>query len=153
RMADDPRLMGYFYIDCPTWVHVRTANAWKGPLFDPDRLASAAGRDALRALAGRYYRVTHDAIRRYDPHHLILGDRYEAAAPVPDEVVEAALPYVDVLSFQDFKRPVQAAADLAQFHERFAKPALLADSCVAESLADGSKRHSPEGYQRLLEAV
>src|SRR5262249_4567194 len=48
---------------------------------------------------------------------------------------------------------VQAAADLAQFHERFAKPVLLADSCVAESLADGSKRHSPEGYQRLLEAV
>jgi hypothetical protein len=152
-MAADPKLIGYFYVDCPTWVHVRPANAWKGPLFDPQRLASAAGRAELRALAGCYYRVTHDAIRRYDPHYLILGDRYEAAAPLPDAVVEAALPYVDVLSFQDFKRPEQVATDLARFHTQFQKPVLLADSCVSEPLADGSKRHSGDGYRRLLEAA
>ena len=79
-MADDPKLIGYFYVDCPTWIHVRPANAWKGPLFDPERLASDGGgcRRAHATWPGRYYRVTHDAIRRYDPHHLILGDRYEA---------------------------------------------------------------------------
>jgi hypothetical protein len=153
RMADDPKLIGYFLVDCPTWTHVRPANTWKGPLFDPEQLASPAGRRALRDLAGCYYRVAHEAIRRYDRNHLILGDRYEAAAPLADEVVEAALPYVDVLSFQDFKAPEQAAADLARFHARFQKPVLLADSCVARTLPDGSKQHEPEGYRRLLEAV
>jgi hypothetical protein len=153
RMASDPKLIGYFYVDCPTWTHVRPPNAWKGPLFDPERLASEAGRRELRALAGRYYRVTHDAIRRYDKNHLILGDRYEAAAPLAVEVVEAALPYIDVLCFQDFKAPEQVATDLTRFHRQYAKPVLLADSCVGRTLPDGSKQHVPEGYVRLLEAA
>ena len=37
-------LIGYFYIDCPTCVHTRQWNTWKGPLFDPQKLESAAGR-------------------------------------------------------------------------------------------------------------
>jgi hypothetical protein len=153
RMADDPGLIGYFYVDCPTWTHVRPANAWKGPLFDPERLASEAGRRELRELAGCYYRLTHDAVRRYDKNHLILGDRYEAAAPLASEVVEAALPYVDVLSFQDFKPPAQVGADLARFHQRFGKPVLLADGGVSRTLSDGSKQHVPKGYRQLLEIV
>nr|MBC8218848.1 agarase [Planctomycetota bacterium] len=80
RLADDPKLIGYFYCDCPTWVHIRKDNTWKGPLFDPARLKSQAGRKELTQLAGRYYKVTHDAIRRYDKNHLIFGDRYEAKA-------------------------------------------------------------------------
>jgi hypothetical protein len=152
-MAGDPRLIGYFYVDCPTWTHVRPANAWKGPLFDPERLASEAGRRELGELAGCYYRVTHDAVRRYDRNHLILGDRYEAAAPLADEVVEAALPYVDVLSFQDFKPPAQVGADLTRFHLRFGKPVLLADGGVSRTRPDGSKEHDPAGYGRLLETV
>ena len=73
RMKDDPKLIGYFYIDCPTWIHTGPENKWKGPLFDPEKLKTEAGRQELHALATTYYRTTHDAIRRYDPHHLILG--------------------------------------------------------------------------------
>ncbi len=88
-LSRDPKLIGYFYIDCPTWVHTRPQNTWKGPLFDPGKLANEAGRRELFELATQYYRVTHDAIRRYDPHHLILGDRYEINAPLPVEVVRS----------------------------------------------------------------
>lgn len=123
-LADDPRLIGYFYIDCPTWVHVRPINEWKGPIFDPNDLKTAAGRAELTRIATQWYRVTHDAIRRYDPHHLILGDRYEANAPLPIEVVNAAEPFVDVLSFQDFRDP---AGHLAAWHERTGMPVLWAD--------------------------
>ena len=28
-LADDPKLIGYFYIDCPCWLHVRKFNKWK----------------------------------------------------------------------------------------------------------------------------
>ena len=58
--------------------------------FNPKRLETESGRLELRALATRYYRITHEAIRRYDPHHLIIGDRYEAGQPIADEVIATA---------------------------------------------------------------
>lgn len=124
RLADDPKLIGYFYTDCPMWTHTRPDNQWKGPLFDPAKLTTEAGRKELTALATRYYRVTHDSIRRYDKHHLILGDRYEANAPIAMEVIDAAKPFVEVLCFQDFKDPV---AHLAEWHKNTGKPVLWAD--------------------------
>ena len=29
RMKDDPKLIGYFYVDCPTWIHTRPPSAWR----------------------------------------------------------------------------------------------------------------------------
>ena len=125
ELSDDPNLIGYFYSDCPCWIHQRPDNAWRGPMFDPERLKTEAGRKELTELAGLYYKTTHDAIRRYDKHHLILGDRYEANAPIAMEVINAAKPYVDVLSFQDFNKPVQ---HLDEWHKKTGKPVLLADA-------------------------
>ncbi len=125
ELSNDPNLIGYFYSDCPCWTHERSQNEWRGPIFDPERLKSEAGRKELTELAGLYYKTTHDAIRRYDKHHLILGDRYEANAPIAMEVVNAALPYVDVLSFQDFRDPVN---HLDEWHKKTGKPVLLADA-------------------------
>ncbi len=125
ELSDDKNLIGYFYSDCPTWIHQRPDNEWRGPIFDPDRLKTEPGRNELTELARQYYQTTHDAIRRYDKHHLLLGDRYEANAPIPMEVVNAALPFVDVLSFQDFRNPVE---HLEEWHKKTGKPVLLADA-------------------------
>ena len=125
ELRDDPNLIGYFYSDCPCWIHARPQNEWRGPMFDPELLKTAAGRKELTELAHRYYKTIHDAIRRHDPHHLILGDRYEANAPIAMEVIEAALPFVDVLSFQDFRDPV---THLHDWHQKTGKPVLLADA-------------------------
>jgi len=129
RMAEDRNLIGYFYVDCPTWAHCPPFNP-KGPWFDPDRLRSEAGRKDLFEMATRYYRVTRDAIRRYDPNHLILGDRYEGKALLPDEVLRAAAPLVDVMSFQYFADPETVCRDLRRWHELTGKPVLLADACA-----------------------
>lgn len=156
RFADDPNCVGYFYVDCPTWVHTVEANRWKGPLFDPKRLETPEGRRELHDLADRYYRVVHEAIRRYDPNHLIFGDRYEARAALPEEVLQAAAPYVDVLSFQHFGPAEQIAADLRRFAEGTGKPVLLADSAQlvrAEPHRSGWTRHVPGGYAATLAAL
>jgi len=145
RMANDPKLIGYFYIDCPTWVHTRPMNEWKGPLFDPAKLETESGRRQLFTLARQYYKVTHDAIRRYDKHHLILGDRYEANAPLPLAVVEAAKPYVDVLSFQDFRDPI---GHLEYWHERTGMPVLWADGAQHKKVEDPDAVHY-DGHYRL----
>ncbi|MBF16192.1 MAG: agarase [Chloroflexi bacterium] len=125
EMSDDPNLIGYFYSDCPTWVHTRPVNEWRGPIFDPDFLNSKSGSIELSKLANHYYKTTYESIKRYDKNHLILGDRYEATEKLPDEVINAALPYVDVLSFQDFKNPV---ANMLYWYKKTDKPVILADS-------------------------
>jgi len=153
RMKDDPKLIGYFYIDCPTWIHTTQFTEWKGPLFDPGRLETAAGRKELFELATTYYRITHDAIRRYDKGHLILGDRYEAGRPIADEVVEAAKPFVDVLSFQHFAPPEKVAANLDDWHRKTGKPVLLADHALSIREPDGSLRHDGAKYAETLQRL
>jgi hypothetical protein len=129
-MADDPKLIGYFYTDCPTWVHPCVRPERKGPWFDPERLDTEEGRQELSELASRYYQVTRDAIRRYDPHHLILGDRYEAARPLAEQVLKAAAPYIDVLSFQFFSDADTIRQTFAHWHNLTGLPVLLADACA-----------------------
>ena len=153
RFADDPKLIGYFYIDCPTWVHTRRENKWKGPLFDPGDLTTESGRRKLAEMAGRYYKVTHDAIRRYDTNHLILGDRYEANAPLPVEVVKAAVPYIDVISFQHFAPPEKIVANLTYWRERFDLPMLVADCCHSVRLPNGYSGHDVSRYRRTLQLL
>jgi hypothetical protein len=153
RMKDDPKLIGYFYMDCPTWIHTTNFTSWKGPLFDPEKLKTEAGRKELFNLATLWYRTTHDAIRRYDKHHLILGDRYEAGRPIAEEVIEAAKPFVDVLSFQHFAPPDKVAANLNRWHAKTGKPVLHADGCCQLKLPDGGARHDAKGYADLLAAL
>ncbi len=151
ELGDDRNLIGYFYSDCPTWTHHQDENEWRGPIFDPDLLKTETGRRELSDLARCYYETIHAAIRRYDPHHLILGDRYEANAPVANEVVEAALPYVDVLSFQDFVDPVE---HLDYWHRRTGKAVLLADGAGLGSVgADGFVANDGEWYASVLEGL
>jgi hypothetical protein len=157
RMRHDPNLIGYFYTDCPTFVHTRKENAWKGSLFDPALLKSESGRKELKRKATVYYRLLHDTIRRYDQHHLLLGDRYEAMALLPEEIIDAAVPYTDVLSFQCFDRPEVIREKLAYWAKYADMPVLLADSAIYEEPYDKgwppkeTRYHGPEGYKAILE--
>ncbi|MEM6800524.1 MAG: agarase [Bacteroidota bacterium] len=151
-LSEDAKLIGYFYSDCPTWVHNRPQNEWRGPIFDPEKLESESGRKELRKLAKKYYQTTHDAIRRYDKNHLILGDRYEANARIAVEVIEEALPYVDVLSFQDFRDPV---LHLNEWHQKTGKPVLLADAAKMKWQTQPGEftRNNGKWYAKILEAL
>ena len=148
ELRKDSNLIGYFYSDCPTWTHDHEPNKWRGPIFDPELLGSESGRRELAELARRYYKTTHDAIRRHDPHHLILGDRYEANAPLANEIVTAAMPYVDVLSFQDFFHP---AAHLEHWYRNTGKPVLLADAARVGGVGpDGFVPNDGAWYAEVL---
>ena len=95
----------------------------------------------------------HDAIRRYDPHHLIMGDRYEAKAPLPVEVVKGAEPYVDVLSFQHFGKPDQIQQDFERWYELTGMPILLADGAGSRPKPDGTRGNDGEHYAKVLEVL
>ena len=151
ELSEDPNLIGYFYSDCPTWIHSRPDNQWRGPIFDPQRLESDAGRKELAGLAKSYYKTTHDAIRRYDKHHLLLGDRYEANAPIAMEVINASKPYVDVLSFQDFRDPIR---HLDEWHRKTGRPVLLADAAGVNFQSESFfKANNGDWYAKVLSAL
>ncbi|MBN2451654.1 MAG: agarase, partial [Lentisphaeria bacterium] len=130
--------------DCPTWAHAPKWNP-KGPWFDPESLKTEAGRRELQRTAEQYYRVTHDAIRRYDANHLILGERYEAKALLPEGVLLAAAPTIDVLSFQYFAPAEAIAPDFERWHALTGKPVLLADACMPQ--------RQPEAYGSMIRGL
>jgi hypothetical protein len=76
--------------------------SWSALLDEPHHLQAALtpqmredfGR-FLQAFAGQYFKVVHDALRKYDPHHLYLGCRFAWRTP---EAVTAAARYCDVVS-------------------------------------------------------
>lgn len=160
RFRDDPKLIGYFYCDCPQWVHTWPETEWRGSLVDPELLKSEAGRRKLFAIAEHYYKVTHDAIRRYDPNHLILGDRWEANRPLPVEVVRAALPYIDVLSFQCFGTVENIATKMRHWAGFANRPVLLADAAGHIRAHDDTswppaadRNQDAVHYRRLMDAL
>lgn len=59
-----------------------------------------ADREAfMQRICERWYRVYHDAIRRYDSNHLIFGDRNTLhLQPLPEYAIRIMKPYIDVLS-------------------------------------------------------
>jgi agarase len=62
--------------------------------IDSDRLGF------LEVVSKRYFQVCHDAIKRHDPNHMILGCRF--AFRPPDEVLKGCVGYVDIVSMNNY---------------------------------------------------
>ncbi len=111
-----------------------TISDWDGlnrltslPRAQNDQVANNRDRDRmdfLREIAGHYFRVCHQAIKKADPNHLILGCRFAGGAPEP--VIDAIYPYVDVVSFQwyGFEPPIRA---LRRIYEKTKRPVMLTE--------------------------
>jgi hypothetical protein len=109
---DDPNLIGWV-----TDSELRWGPDWRSqaqlldeylqlPVGAPGRaVAEQHAGDPMgfvRVLAERYFSVTSAAIRAVDPHHLLLGVK-QVTQLTPPEVLEAARPYVDVFSVDDYE--------------------------------------------------
>ena len=140
-----PKLIGYFYTDCPLWVHTRPGNKWKGPLFDPKahhRRRPGRAPQTRHALSTRSHTPPSSATIR---HHLILGDRYEATAPIAEEVVAAAKPFVDVLEFQHFAPAARVEAGLRTWR-RSRQARAPRGSCGPREIAQAGAARDGAGY-------
>jgi hypothetical protein len=89
-----------------------------GGALDADRLGF------LEVVSTRYSEVCHDAIRRYDPNHLILGCRYGIRPP--DEALKGCVGYVDVISINNYgeKPPLE---ELRRIHSLTDLPILIGE--------------------------
>ncbi|MBS7612797.1 beta-galactosidase [Candidatus Bathyarchaeota archaeon] len=84
----------------------------------------------LRQIARRYFKVTYDAIKKYDPNHLVLGCRF--AYKPPDEVLEGCIGYVDVISINCYPNPysnelAMRLADFKRIHSITGLPIMITE--------------------------
>ena len=102
--ADDPKLIGYFYCDCPQWVHTSPATKWRGSLS----IQTCSNHEAWTPRALGHCRTLLPSYpRQYpplrpEPPYSGRFDGRQTQSRLPEEVVRAALPYVDVLSLSMF---------------------------------------------------
>jgi hypothetical protein len=94
----------------------KVAAAWKVPLASQAAVQSLThNKSALRSaeylkddaafqgeFAHRYFQLTAEAIRKYDPNHLILGCRF-GGPPSDAELAEVKRPWVDVVSANNYR--------------------------------------------------
>lgn len=123
-------LLGYYFVDIPAWIRHASRR-------DFPQLASLGKEEReieVEMVAEKYYQTITQAIKMYDPNHLILGDRYNGNKGIPRGVLRAMSRHVDVLSVQYFvPEPTDSARqkmrdDLAKWSaESGGKPVLLAD--------------------------
>lgn len=126
--ASSKNLIGYFLVDIPAWL----PHASGRDFVQLQGLDEPARNEKLYDVAAKYYETITSHIRKYDPHHLILGDRYNGNKGIPSAVLRAMKPFVDVLSVQYFTAPNEASREqmrfeLGQWQEATGKPVLIAD--------------------------
>jgi hypothetical protein len=135
--AESRNLIGYFFVDIPSWLPHASGRFFEGFVG----LAREAADAKLFEVASKYYETMTRHIRLYDRNHLILGDRYNGNKGIPKPVLEAMKPFIDALSVQYFSRA--SAEDhetmrksLAEWQLIADKPVLLADigNCTATKL-------------------
>ncbi|MEM1295650.1 MAG: non-reducing end alpha-L-arabinofuranosidase family hydrolase [Verrucomicrobiota bacterium] len=83
----------------------------------------------MRLVCREWYRVYSEAVRRYDPNHLILGDRNTLhLQPLPAFAIQEMKPYIDVLSVNVMGPPNTVYGVLEQVTRHWDGPIHLADT-------------------------
>jgi hypothetical protein len=150
-LANDPNLIGYFTDSELNWGPPGFPNNQDALTTYLDLPAGSPGLAVaqqyigdpsgfLTALATRYFSVTSAALKAADPNHLNLGVKAEGQEIQP-ELLEAAKPYVDVFSVEDYTLqpgfaeavdklwPQYLAVDpnLADFEQYFGGPIMIGE--------------------------
>jgi hypothetical protein len=141
--------------------------AWGNPaatfddLHPDDSAGPGMNRDMLAFLeifADRFYRLCAEAIRRYNPNHLVLAERAHPTNFM-DEVVRAMGRYCDAVSFDMYGDEPYAKCD--RVYQLTGKPMLVSemgfrarDRGLASSLYTvATQADRAEGYKRYMQAV
>ena len=119
-------------------------------------MKTAAGRAKIAKDTRQYYKVAHDAIRRYDKNHLIFCDRYKLATPKPESVIDTAAEFIDAIGVQlSSKMPFEdISPTMVRWSERTGLPYIVADA-IGTHKRDrlGFGYHDPAKYDFLLNAM
>jgi hypothetical protein len=94
------------YLAAHNWMVTRKGSGYK--VTDEDREPFHG------YLMGTYYRITNEAIKKYDPNHLYLGSRLHGGALSKPSIYVEAGKYVDIISINCYNvwTPSKASMDM-----------------------------------------
>ena len=95
--ADAAKMYG---LEAGSWEELLRVDRWGVPANEKKGFADQALMNARIVKA--YLKAHHDAIRKHDPHHLILGAKIQNAKAQPDWVWAIVREYVHVVLMQDY---------------------------------------------------
>jgi hypothetical protein len=81
----------------------------------------------LEFVVDRYFRITSNAIKKYDPNHLFLGSRFYGSSLSQPEVFRAAGRHVDVVSVNWYHVWSPDSARLAMWGRESGKPVIITE--------------------------
>jgi hypothetical protein len=161
---DDPWLLGHFtdnelpfklgmltnYLKLPdAEPGCQAAQAWlkarRGENAGPKDVTAQDEQDFLAVVVDRYFRIVSGAIRRYDPNHLVLGSRFHGKALRLPEVVQAAGPYLDVISVNLYHVWTPDPNQLALWERLSGRPVLVTE-WYAKGMDSGMANNTGAGW-------
>lgn len=88
-------------------------------------------RSFLMRIYDRYYTVACEAVRKFDPNHLIFGDPINANTPPPDEIISLVAKHTDIISYQYYGAYDEYSQLLDRWSELTGMPLFNTDSNFA----------------------
>jgi len=109
---------------------LKTSN-WRAYTKSANSQEAADDECFLVDIVERYYQLTTEAIQRYDPHHLIFGDKLNGNTGVPDEIVKLAGQYMDLIFYQFYGYYDEQEPTLENWSNLTQKALFNGDSCYS----------------------
>lgn len=142
---NDPYLIGYYTDnELPTPLDAldrylsldtsdpgfRAVRAWfterRGETADAGDITDTDRREFLRFFAQTFYRTVYEAVKKYDPNHMVLGSRINFLE-LPVQFFQGAGPYVDAMSINYYNTWTPQPRILAKIAGGCGKPVLLTE--------------------------
>jgi hypothetical protein len=102
--------------------------------------------DWTTIVAERYFRLSAEAVRRYDPNHLILGCRF-GAPPGPTVMKQCVRPHVDVVSANNYRHTMFERMN--EYYDHGGMPILIGEfSWASDYFVRSPMPNEPAGYSR-----
>ena len=83
----------------------------------------------LQKVVTKYYQTTRDAIRRYDPNHLFVGDKINANTDALDTLLPITSQFTDIVFYQMYARYEVQKPGLDRWYRTADKPLINGDFC------------------------
>lgn len=119
-----------YNVEAASWQMMQEITNWPYP-----RCVDSVQRDCqamLAAITEQYYKIQYTSIKKYDPNHLILGDKLNSSwKNIPHYLLSIVKKYVDVVFIEWFSSFPEQELELKSIYNHTKKPILLGDSSFA----------------------
>ena len=137
-------------VSVTSWQEFSGVTQWSVPKDEEQGAADQL--EMNKKITEAWLKTHHDLIRKYDPNHLILGDKISAhGSGQPDWVWEIVKKYVDVALIQDYDFYVPKHEEkLKAIHQKTGKPIINGDHAYG-CLRPNMRKHKGLHVESLMQ--